>query len=519
MQKEITIILSPQNASNEELYKKDIAKELKIDIKHISFIDIIKKSIDARKKDVKIVLRAKVWYGESVPEPKKNEFDYPDISQKKEIIIIGAGPAGLFAALKLIEKGLKTIIFERGKKVSERKKDIATINRNKGLNPDSNYCFGEGGAGTFSDGKLYTRSKKRGNSERILEILQFHGADKKILIEAHPHIGTDNLPRVISNIRETILNSGGEIRFNTKITDLIIKAESVTGVITDKGDKIESEAVILATGHSAEDIYEMLFNKKILLEAKSFAMGIRVEHPQDIIDSVQYHCNTRSKYLPAASYRLVTQIENRGVYSFCMCPGGFIVPAATGEEEIVVNGMSPSKRNSPYANSGIVVEIRKEDFPEIEKSGVLAGLKYRQNLEKSAFINGGHGLVAPAQKLTDFVKARLSGYLNSTSYNPGVISSPIHFWLPEHISKRLKEGFKVFGKKMKGFLTEEAQIIGVESRTSSPVRIPRDKISLEHLQIKNLFPCGEGAGYSGGIISSAIDGERCAEIIAKKSVK
>ncbi len=516
MQKEISLTLSPKTASSEEFYKKDIAKDLKIDIEDISFIEIIKRSIDARKKDVKILLKAKVWYGEHAPLQKEIDFEYQDVSSKKEIIIVGAGPAGLFAALKLIEKGLKPLILERGKSVSERKVDIASINRNQELNPNSNYCFGEGGAGTFSDGKLFTRSKKRGNAERILEILQYHGADKKILTEANPHIGTNNLPRIISNIRETIINAGGEIHFNTIVKDLIIKDYIIKGVITNKGDRLDSEAVILATGHSAEDIYEMLYEKDILLEAKSFAMGVRVEHPQDLIDSVQYHCNTRSKYLPAASYSLVTQVENRGVYSFCMCPGGFIVPAATGKNEIVVNGMSPSKRNSPYANSGIVVEVRIDDFPEYEKYGVLAGLKFRQNLEKTAFLNGGQGVEAPAQILTDFVKGRLSGFLNETSYNPGIISSPLHFWLPEHIGNRLKEGFKVFNKKIKGFLTEEAQVIGVESRTSSPLRIPRDKITLEHPQIKGLYPCGEGAGYAGGIVSSSIDGERCAEMIAEK---
>ncbi len=509
MHKIINISLSTKRASDEKYYKKDLADFLKIREEEITSTEILRKSIDARKKYVKINLRLEVWWGE--PAVKEDfRLNLKDVSGKPEIIIVGAGPAGLFAALKLIEKGLKPLIFERGKDVKERKKDIQFINTNKGINPDSNYCFGEGGAGTFSDGKLYTRSKKRGDVNRILNILQLHGASKNILSDAHPHIGTNKLPGIIVNIRETIKNFGGEIFFNTRIEDFIIENDIIKGVVTQNGEKVFGKAVILATGHSARDIYELLNKKNILLEEKSFAMGVRVEHSQRLIDSIQYSCKIRSDYLPAAAYSLVTQVHGRGVYSFCMCPGGFIVPASTAPGETVVNGMSPSGRNSKFANSGMVVEIRTEDFPEREKYGVLAGLIFQKNLEKTAFQNGGKGLIAPAQRLHDFVNGKISASLPDTSYHPGIISSPLHFWLPEHIGKRLREGFKVFGKKMRGYLTNEAVILGVESRTSSPVRIPRDKETLQHPQIKNLYPCGEGAGFAGGIISAAVDGERCA---------
>ncbi len=512
MQKIINLSLSPKRASDEKYYKKDAAEYLKISEKEITGIDILRKSIDARRKFVKINLQLQVWWSE-LPEKEQFELNLQDVSGKPEVIIVGAGPAGLFAALKLIEKGLKPLVFERGKEVSARKRDIQKINTGKEVNPDSNYCFGEGGAGTFSDGKLYTRSKKRGDVNRILNILKMHGAAENILSDAHPHIGTDKLPRIIVNIRETIRSAGGEIFFNTKVTDFIIENSEIRGIITQNGDKIYGKAVILATGHSARDIYELLYRKDILLEEKSFAMGVRVEHPQRLIDSIQYSCKIRSDYLPAAAYSLVSQVRGRGVYSFCMCPGGFIVPAATAPGEIVVNGMSPSRRNSKFANSGIAVEIRTEDFPEREKYGVLAGLKFQENIEKLAYQNGGRGLVAPAQRLHDFVNGKISASLPETSYHPGVVSSPLHFWLPEHIGKRLQDGFRIFGKKMRGYLTNEAIILGVESRTSSPVRIPRDKESLQHPQIKNLYPCAEGAGYAGGIISAAVDGERCAEMI------
>ncbi|NOZ35284.1 MAG: FAD-binding protein, partial [Chlorobi bacterium] len=434
MQKIINLSLSPKRASDEKYYKHDAAEFMHISEEEITSVEILRKSIDARKKFIKVNLQLEVWWGE---KPNKNPFELKlnDVSQKSPVLIVGAGPAGLFAALKLIEKGLKPIIFERGKEVKERKKDIQALNTNKSVNSDSNYCFGEGGAGTFSDGKLYTRSKKRGDVNRILNILEYHGAPENILSDAHPHIGTNKLPGIIVKIRETIKNAGGEIHFNTKITDFIIENSGIKGVVARNGDKVYGKAVILATGHSARDLYELFYKKNILLEEKSFAMGVRVEHPQGLIDSIQYSCKIRSDYLPAAAYNLVAQVQSRGVYSFCMCPGGFIVPAATAPDEIVVNGMSPSQQNSKFANSGMVVEIRTEDFPEREKYGVLAGLKFQENLEKLAFQNGGRGLVAPAQRLHDFVNDKISASLPETSYHPGVVSSPLHFWLPEHIGK------------------------------------------------------------------------------------
>ena len=511
MNKEITIRLSPQVASEEQLYKSAIAREIRVDVTEITGIEIIKRSIDARKEKAKIVMRVKVWYGEETPQKDEFELNLQNVTNKPEVIIVGAGPGGLFAALKLIEKGFRPIICERGKKVSDRKKDVALINKNFNTNGESNYCFGEGGAGTFSDGKLFTRSKKRGSTKYILDVLKFHGADEKILTEAHPHIGTNNLPKIIVEIRKSIISAGGKILFDTKIVDFIINNNEIEGVITQNDEKIKGKGVILATGHSARDIYELLYKKEILLEAKSFAMGVRVEHQQQLIDSVQYNSRVRSKYLPAADYRLATQVRGRGVYSFCMCPGGYIVPAATASNEIVVNGMSPSERNSKFANAGIVVEIRTEDFPDIEKHGVLSGLRFQEYLEKLAYKRVEDGVKAPAQTVADFVASKYSNKLPETSYNPGVLSSAMHEWLPKHIAKSLKQGLKIFDKNIKGFVSQEAIMLGVESRTSSPVRIPRDNETLEHPQIKKLYPCGEGAGYSGGIVSSAIDGIRCAE--------
>lgn len=513
MQKEISITVSPKTASDENYIKKEAASFLKIDYQEITGLEIIRKSIDARSKYIKVNLRLKVWINEPFENTSFSEFKFQDVSSKPPVIIVGAGPAGLFAGMRLIERGFKPIIIERGKNVRDRKRDIQDINKNRGVNPDSNYCFGEGGAGTFSDGKLYTRSKKRGNVKRILDILKYHGAAENILSDAHPHIGTNKLPGIIVKIRETIENAGGEIYFNSRVVDVLIEDGTAKGVLTQDGQKYSGVAVIIATGHSARDIYEILHKHDILLEAKPFAMGVRVEHPQNLIDTIQYSCSVRSEYLPAAAYNIVTQVNGRGVYSFCMCPGGFIVPASTGTEETVVNGMSPSRRNSKYANSGMVVEIQLKDFPEYDKYKVLAGIKFQEELEKMAYLNGGTGLIAPAQRLHDFVNGKLSANLPDTSYYPGIISSPLHFWLPEHIGSRLRKGFKIFGKKMKGYLTNEAVILGVESRTSSPIRIPRNNDSLQHPQIKNLFPCGEGAGYAGGIVSSAIDGERCAEMV------
>ncbi|MBE9469161.1 MAG: NAD(P)/FAD-dependent oxidoreductase [Bacteroidetes bacterium] len=514
MQKTINIILSLEQASKEEFYKPFVAEKLEIEPSEITLIRVINRSIDARSRDVKINLRLFVVINEPAPKEEEIVFKYQDVSNKTEIIIIGAGPAGLFAALRLIELGYKPIIIERGKQVAERKKDIALLYKEQDVNPDSNYCFGEGGAGTFSDGKLFTRSKKRGNSQKILEVLKFHGANENILIDSHPHVGTDKLPDIIENIRETIINAGGEVHFNSRVTDFIIEDDQIKGVEINTDLKITAKAVILATGHSARDIYELLHKKDILLQAKPFAMGVRIEHPQSLIDSIQYHSKKRSEYLPAATYNLVRQINNRGVYSFCMCPGGFVVPASTSPNEMVVNGMSPSARNSKFANSAMVVEIRLDDLKEYQEYGELAGLKFQQHVENLAFLNGGHKLIAPAQRMDDFVNKKVSASLPETSYIPGIVSSPLHFWLPENISKNLQQGFKQFGKRMRNFLTNEAVIIGVESRTSSPVRIPRDKETLQHPQIKGLYPCGEGAGYAGGIVSSAVDGENCAEKIA-----
>jgi len=515
MHKEINIRVSPEQASDSALYIPAAAEKLGIKPEQIKGHKVLKKSIDARSSDVYIQLRLSVWINEAMPEEPEFIPGYKTVSSDKRVLIIGSGPAGLFAALKLIENNIKPVIIERGKDVSQRRRDVAKINRNNPVNPDSNYCFGEGGAGTFSDGKLYTRSSKRGDVDRILKVLNFHGAKDDILTDAHPHIGTNILPKVITDMREHILYSGGEIHFETRMTDFETEGDKITAVISQKGDRIEGDAVILAAGHSARDIYELLYEKGIEIQEKGFAMGVRVEHKQKLIDQIQYNCELRSNYLPAASYNLAKQVNGKGVYSFCMCPGGFIVPAVTGNEQVVVNGMSAWSRNSKFANSGIVTEIPVEEFPEREKHGPLAGLKYQQHIEKMAFINGGKGLRAPAQRLEDFVNGRLSKDLPETSYHPGVVSSPMHFWLPAHIVNPLREGFKNFNRKMKGFLAEDAIVIGVESRTSSPVRIPRNEETRSHPQIKNLYPCGEGAGFAGGIVSSAIDGENSANVLAQ----
>jgi hypothetical protein len=418
----------------------------------------------------------------------------------------------MYAALRCIELGFKPIVLERGKNAQDRRRDLRAINQDHFVNEDSNYCFGEGGAGTYSDGKLYTRSLKRGDVRRIFENLVFHGATEQILVDAHPHIGTNKLPKVVQNIRETILKYGGEIHFESRVTDFVIKNNNIQAIQLQNGKELATEKVILATGHSARDIFYLLDQKKIALQAKSFAMGVRVEHPQHIIDSIQYHCSgKRDELLPAAAYSLVQQVNERGVYSFCMCPGGFIVPAATANGEVVVNGMSPSKRNNEFANSGIVVEINVDkDIPKYEHFGALKGLEYQKTLERLAFTSGGRTQTAPAQRLTDFVEGNLSRNLNSTSYQPGLQSAPLHSLLPKLIGSRLRKGFEIFGQKMKGYYTSEANVIGVESRTSSPVNIPRNE-NLQHPEIHNLFPCGEGGGYAGGIVSAAMDGERCAE--------
>ena len=511
---QLRITLKEEERSNILLIKA--AQYLDLDRAEISGIKVLRKSIDARKPKIILNYKVAVFINEPIPKESEYTFDYKDVSKSKEVHIIGFGPAGMYAALRCIELGFKPIVLERGKNVQDRRRDLKAINQDHFVNEDSNYCFGEGGAGTYSDGKLYTRSLKRGDVRRVFENLVFHGATNQILVDAHPHIGTNKLPKVVQNIRETILKHGGEIHFESRVTDFTIKNNEIKTIQLQNGNEFITERVILATGHSARDIYYLLDKKQIALKAKSFAMGVRVEHPQHIIDSIQYHCSgERHELLPAASYSLVEQVKDRGVYSFCMCPGGFIVPAATANGEIVVNGMSPSRRNNIYANSGIVVEIDIEkDLPKYEHFGALKGLEYQKNLERLAFTSGGRTQTAPAQRLTDFVEGSLSRDLNPTSYQPGLKSAPLHSLLPKIIGGRLRKGFEAFGRKMKGYYTSEANIIGVESRTSSPVNIPRND-TLEHPEISNLFPCGEGGGYAGGIISAAMDGERCAEAATK----
>lgn len=511
---EINLVLSPREASEERFYKPLVANNLKIYASRITGIQILRRSIDARQRNVKMNMRFRVAYDEDFPDLKLSDFSYQDVSDGKNVIVVGAGPAGLFAALRLIELGYCPIVLERGKRVEDRKKDLAAIHKDRIIDPNSNYSFGEGGAGTFSDGKLYTRSKKRGNIKKILEVLHFHGAQEDILIDAHPHIGTDVLPKVIVRIRESIIQAGGEVHFSTKVNHLLISDNKISGVRIESGDEIKAEAVILATGHSARDIYYLLDSQKIAIEAKTFAMGVRIEHSQNLIDQIQYHNpEGRGEYLPAASYSFVQQVDGRGVYSFCMCPGGVIVPAATGDNQQVVNGMSSSRRNTAFANSGMAVEVMEEDLKEFEAYGALAGIKFQEKIEALAFEKGGSDLTAPAQCMSDFVNGVRSSSLPQSSYQPGLKSSALHEWLPKHISYRLQEGFKAFGRKSEGFLTNEAVILAVESRTSSPVRVPRDNKTLQHIQVSGLFPCGEGAGYAGGIVSAAMDGERCVEAL------
>ncbi|HBS13103.1 MAG TPA: FAD-binding protein [Flavobacteriaceae bacterium] len=512
MIREIQLRIKLKEAKVAAILKIKAAQKLGIPAKEIHVVKVLRKSIDARKTNIVFNYKVAVYTKEDSPEPKSYVFNFKDVSSKKEVHIIGFGPAGMFAALRCIELGYKPVVIERGKKVQERRKDLKAINKLHIIDEDSNYCFGEGGAGTFSDGKLYTRSLKRGDVRRVFENLVYHGATEQILIDAHPHIGTNKLPRVVQSIRETILKFGGEIYFESRLVDFEIKNNRIVAIHLQHGKQLDVNRVILATGHSARDIYYLLHRKNILLEAKSFAMGVRVEHPQQLIDSIQYNCSTeRDALLPAASYSLVQQVRERGVYSFCMCPGGFIVPAATANHEVVVNGMSPANRNGKYANSGMVVEINVEkDLPKYKHFGVLKGLEYQKDLEKLAFFAGGRTQTAPAQRLTDFVEGNLSATLNKTSYRPGLKSAPLHSLLPKIIGGRLRKAFASFGEKMKGFYTENANVIGVESRTSSPVKIPR-KLNLEHTQIQGLFPCGEGGGYAGGIVSAAMDGERCVE--------
>ncbi len=516
MPEQVSLTLSPEEAYSEDLIRKSAAVKSRMHDSDISGIRILRKSVDARQREIKINLTVEIFTGDESAAYSIAPFSARDVSMSREVIIAGAGPAGLFAALQLIENGLKPVIIERGKEVSARKKDIANISRTRIVDPDSNYCFGEGGAGTFSDGKLYTRSKKRGANSRVLELLCLHGADHNILYEAHPHIGTDKLPRIITAIRKTITGCGGLFLFEKRINDIIVSSGKIKGVNASGNESFLSPYLILSTGHSARDIFDICRNRDITLEMKSFAAGVRVEHPQELIDRIQYHGRSRGEFLPAAAYNIVRQVDGRGVYSFCMCPGGFIVPAATAQEEVVVNGMSPSGQNSPFANSGIVVEINEKDLSIHSKSGELAGVEFQKQIEREAWIRGGRTQKAPAQRLADFVSGKTSSTLPRVSYFPGVTSSDLNEWLPPQIGHRLREGFRQFGSVMKGFITNEAVILGVESRTSSPVRILRDPDSMEHIRIKGLYPCGEGSGYAGGIVSSAVEGMNAAEAISKK---
>jgi uncharacterized protein len=517
MRKEIEIAMTPKQAADPSGWKIAFAHTLRIQPARIKQMNPIQRSVDARSKNIKIRLKAELFIDEQPSEARKNiRKNYPDVRYKTPVVIVGAGPAGLYAALTLIENGMKPILIERGKDVKARKFDIAQINREQVVNPDSNYCFGEGGAGTYSDGKLYTRSTKRGNVNDILSVLVSHGASEEILIDSHPHIGTDKLPAIVGAMRQSILEAGGEIYFNRRITDIHIQNGKIKGVEDKSGNRYDAQAVILATGHSARDIYELLHQKGLALEAKSFALGVRAEHPQALIDSIQYRQSPRDEYLPAAPYSLVKQVDGRGVFSFCMCPGGIIVPAATDSGQVVVNGMSNSRRNSPFANSGIVVQIEPSDIAHLSEYGPFAGLEFQRRVEYACWRASGMNQTAPAQRITDFTKGITSSSLPECSYYPGIVAAPLHEILPPFVSGRLQEAFLQFDKMMKGFHTSDAVILGTESRTSSPVRIPRNTDTLEHINMPGLFPCGEGAGYSGGIVSSAMDGVNCALAVVKK---
>lgn len=541
---EYQIRVLPEQAANEQSLKQYIGREKGIDIRTIHAIRILKRSIDARQRTIFINLKIRVFINEEPTETEYIPTEYKNVSGKPSVIVVGAGPGGLFAALKLIELGLRPIIVERGKNVRDRKEDLARISREHKVDSESNYSFGEGGAGAYSDGKLYTRSKKRGNVDKILNVFCQHGASTSILVDAHPHIGTDKLPRVIENMRNTILACGGEVHFQTRMDALIIEHNKIIGIETHTG-QIFKGPVILATGHSARDVYRWLYSHQVPIESKGIAVGVRLEHPSALIDQIQYHNkNGRGKYLPAAEYSFVQQVDGRGVYSFCMCPGGFVVPAASGPHQLVVNGMSPSNRGTKWSNSGMVVEIRPEDLlhPDlqltpgelisgselaqtealIQASGkqekdnlhVLSIMRFQEQLEQLCWQQGNMSQTAPSQRMVDFTQKKLSYDLPKSSYSPGLVSSPLHFWMPPFISERLSKGFQLFGKSSRGFLTNEAVMIAVETRTSAPIRIVRDNETLQHVTIEGLFPCGEGAGYAGGIVSAGIDGERCAEAVA-----
>jgi uncharacterized FAD-dependent dehydrogenase len=516
MPREIQTQVAPEVAANESLLKEHVAKLFHVSGKEIQKVVVLKRSIDARQKAIKFNIKASVFFEEEAYQETKFVLpDYKNVSNSQEVIIIGAGPAGLFAALQLIELGLKPIVVERGKDVRGRRRDLKAINVDHLVNEDSNYCFGEGGAGTYSDGKLYTRSKKRGDVDRILQLLVGFGASSDILVEAHPHIGTNKLPQIIQDIREKIIECGGQVLFETRVTDFVIKNNKIHGIITQKGDAISANKVILATGHSARDIFELLDRKKIFIEAKPFALGVRAEHPQELIDKIQYSCDFRGEYLPPAPYSIVKQVNGRGMYSFCMCPGGVIAPCATSPGEVVTNGWSPSKRDQSTANSGIVVELKLEDFKPFAKFGALAGMEFQKFIEQKAWYLAGQTQKVPAQRMVDFTQNKISSDIPKTSYVPGTTSVEMGQVFPGFLTQIMREGFLEFGKSMRGYMTNEAILHAPESRTSSPVRIPRNEETLEHVQIKGLYPCGEGAGYAGGIISAAIDGEKCALKIAE----
>ena len=542
MIEEYQIRILPEQAASEEGIKRYLAKEKGLDVRTLNQVRVLKRSIDARQRTIFVNLKVRAYINEFPQDDQYVHTEYPDVSSKPRVIVVGEGPGGLFASLKLIELGYRPVVLERGKDVRERKKDLSNITKTQKVDGESNYCFGEGGAGAYSDGKLYTRSKKRGSVDKILNVFCQHGANTNILADAHPHIGTDKLPRVIENMRNTILQCGGEVHFQTKMTRFVLEGDKVIGVeavnLQTGAEENYRGPVILATGHSARDVYRYLASSKIEIEAKGIAVGVRLEHPSQIIDQIQYHNkNGRGKYLPAAEYSFVTQVDGRGVYSFCMCPGGFVIPAATGPEQLVVNGMSPSNRGTAWSNSGMVVETHPEDVAPFVKDhqAVLEEIELRRQedsspftphsslqmmyfqeiLEKQCWQQANMKQTAPSQRMADFVNNRLSYDLPKSSYAPGLISSPLHFWMPSFVSKRLQEGFKTFGKNAHGFLTNEAILIATETRTSSPVRIVRDRETLQHVRIQGLFPCGEGAGYAGGIVSAGVDGERCAEMCAQ----
>lgn len=512
MIRELQLRILPEQAASEQSIAAYVAREQSMDIRSIKSVRVLKRSIDARQRTVMVNLKVRVYIDEFPQDDEFRRIEYGNVSGKPRAIVVGAGPAGLFAALRLIELGICPVVVERGKNVHDRRKDVALISREQRVDPESNYSFGEGGAGAFSDGKLYTRSKKRGSVERILQIFCQHGASVSILSDAHPHIGTDKLPRVIERMRNRIIESGGVVHFETRMERLIIDGDEVCGIVTADGREFTGP-VILATGHSARDVYYMLHENGVELESKGIAIGVRLEHPQQLIDSIQYHNpEGRGKYLPAAEYSFVTQVKGRGVYSFCMCPGGFVIPAATAKKQIVVNGMSPSSRGGKWSNSGMVVETRPED---IAGDSPLRMMHWQEEIERQCWQQGNMRQTAPAQRMADFVNGRLSYDLPASSYSPGLISSPLHFWMPKHVVGRLQQGFRQFGKMSHGFLTNEALMIAAETRTSSPVRILRSGDTLMHVRLRGLFPCGEGAGYAGGIVSAGVDGERCAEMCAE----